>query len=90
MFRGLIQTQLAIAYGAPLGILGPTLLFGLRHLPADLFYANVWDATLQMWLCRQIQLYGAGLLLGLARHYGRSTYAPWIMHVLIFGSSLLV
>jgi membrane protease YdiL (CAAX protease family) len=90
MFRGLIQTQLTTAYSAPLGILGAALLFGLRHLPADLFYASIWGATPQMWLCRQIQLYGAGLLLGLARHYGRLTYAPWITHLLIFGSSLFV
>jgi hypothetical protein len=57
------------AYGAPIGILGAVLLFGLRHLPADLFYASAWNAAPQMWLCRQIQLYGGALLLGLARHW---------------------
>lgn len=88
MFRGLIQTQLAAAYGAPVGILGAALLFGLRHLPADLFYASVWNATPQMWLSRQLQLYGGALLFGLARHVGRSTYASWMMHVFIFGSIL--
>ncbi len=85
MFRGLIQTDLSSDYGALAGILGAALLFGLRHLPADLFYGQAWKATPQMWLAREIQLYSGGLLYGLARHFGGSTYASWIAHLLTFG-----
>jgi hypothetical protein len=55
-------------------------LFGLRHLPADLFYAQAWSATPQMWLTRQTQLYSGALLFGLARYLGRSTYASATAH----------
>jgi len=85
MFRGWIQTQVDNRYGAWAGFLLAVLLFGLRHLPADIFYANIWGATPRMWLARQFQLYAAAICLGLARHFGRSTYASAIMHVLLFG-----
>jgi membrane protease YdiL (CAAX protease family) len=84
LFRGLIQTQISIKYGPWLGLLVSALLFGLRHLPADIFYARAWHATPQMWVTRQLQLYSFALILGLARRYGRSTYAPAIAHALMF------
>jgi membrane protease YdiL (CAAX protease family) len=90
MFRGLLQGQLSRRFGAVPGILGAALLFGLRHLPADIFYAHAWSATPGMWVSRELQLYGAGLLLGLARHFGRSTYASWIAHVLLLGATLFM
>jgi membrane protease YdiL (CAAX protease family) len=80
MYRGLIQTQVGARYGRWWGLLLGTLLFGLRHLPADLFYARAWAATPQMWLTRQVQLYSGALLFGLGRYLGRSTYAPAIAH----------
>jgi membrane protease YdiL (CAAX protease family) len=80
MFRGLVQTQVGARHGRWWGLLLGALLFGLRHLPADLFYARAWAATPQMWLTRQIQLYSGALLFGLARYLGRSTYAPAIAH----------
>ena len=40
MFRGLIQTNFTRDYGAIDGILVAALLFGLRHLPADLYYGQ--------------------------------------------------
>lgn len=84
MFRGLIQTQVSHRYGAWAGILLAMLLFGLRHLPADIFYAQLSNATAGMWLSRVAELYlGAGLF-GLARHFGRSTCASATMHFLIF------
>ncbi len=84
MFRGLIQTQVSQRYGVWVGIILAMLLFGLRHLPADIYYAQLSPATAGMWLARQADLYlGAGLL-GLARHFGRSTYASATMHFLIF------
>lgn len=42
MFRGWIQTQVGQPYGTWIGLLLGALLFGLRHLPADLFYARIW------------------------------------------------
>ena len=84
MFRGWIQTQTGQCYGAWIGLPLGALLFGLRHLPADLFYAQIWQATPQMWLSRQVQLYLVALCLGLARHYGKSTYASAITHALVF------
>lgn len=84
MFRGWIQTQVGNRLGAWAGILTGALLFGLRHLPADIFYARAWQATPQMWLSRQVQLYALAFLLGLTRHIGKSTYASTLMHGLIF------
>ena len=84
MFRGLIQTQVSHRYGVWAGIFLTMLLFGLRHLPADIFYAQLSNATAGMWLSREVDLYlGAGLF-SLARHFGRSTYSSAIMHFLIF------
>ena len=84
MFRGLIQTQISQKYGVWIGILLTVVLFGLRHLPADIFYAQVWQATPRMWLARQTDLYLAATALGLARYFGRSTYASATMHLMIF------
>jgi membrane protease YdiL (CAAX protease family) len=88
MFRGLVQTQLGAKYGSWMGLLLGAILFGLRHLPADIFYARAWSATPQMWLTRQLHLYSLALILGLARRYGRSTYAPAIAHALMFLANL--
>jgi membrane protease YdiL (CAAX protease family) len=84
MFRGFIQTQVGKRYGVWVGLLLSVVLFGLRHLPADLFYARIWQATPQMWLSRQLQLYLGAICFGLARHYGKSTYASAITHGLFF------
>lgn len=40
LFRGLMQTQFA-KYGFWISMLLPVLLFGLRHLPDDIFYAHL-------------------------------------------------
>jgi membrane protease YdiL (CAAX protease family) len=84
MFRGFIQTQTSQYYGVWAGALLTIVLFGLRHFPADLFYANIWNATPRMWLAREADLYLAAILLSLARYFGRSTYASAAMHLLIF------
>ena len=89
MFRGLVQTQVGAHYGLWAGILLTMLLVGLRHLPADIFYAHIWHATPRMWLAREVDLYlGAGLL-SLARFFGQSTYASATMHFLIFMAILV-
>ncbi len=84
MFRGLIQTQTSQYYGVWAGILLTIILFGLRHLPADLFFAHVWSATPRMWLARQVDLYLGAILFSLARFWGRSTYASATTHFLMF------
>ncbi len=84
MFRGLIQTQVGKRYGEITGLLAAALLFGLRHLPNDFYYAQIWEATPQIWLSRQIQLYLGALVFGLARLFGKSTYASAITHGLFF------
>jgi len=83
MFRGWIQTQAGKRYGVWVAFLLSVVLFGLRHLPADLFYAQIWQATPRMWLSRQLQLYLGAICFGLARHFGKSTYASAIMHGLV-------
>lgn len=83
LFRGLMQTQLS-RYGFWVSLLLPALLFALRHLPDALFYGHLWNATPQMWLTQELELFTIAILLGLVRHYGRSTYASAIMHVLVF------
>jgi membrane protease YdiL (CAAX protease family) len=88
MFRGLIQTQVGIPHGFWAGFLMAALLFGLRHLPNDIYYAHIWQATPQMWLTRQVQLYLGALILGMARHFGKSSYASAIAHGLFLVSVL--
>lgn len=88
MFRGLIQTQAGRQYGASIGLLLAMVLFGLRHLPADIFYGQAWHATAQMWLSRQVQLYSLALALGLVRHYGKSTFSSAILHGLVYITAL--
>lgn len=88
MFRGWTQTQIGKRYGVWMGLLAGAVLFGVRHLPADLFYARIWQATPQMWLSRQLQLYLVALCLGSARHFGKSTYASAIMHALVLAMAL--
>jgi len=88
MFRGLAQTQIGKRYGAWVGILVTAVLFGLRHLPNDIYYAHVWRATPRMWLSRELQLYLAALVLGITRHIGRSTYASGVTHGLLLVTAL--
>jgi membrane protease YdiL (CAAX protease family) len=80
MFRGLIQTQVGKQYGIWIGVLVGALLFGLRHLPNDIYYAQIWQATPKMWISRQVQLYLGAVILGLARYFGKSTYSSAITH----------
>lgn len=84
MFRGWIQTQVGQRNNWWVGLLLGALLFGLRHLPADLFYASVWQATPQTWIARQTQLYLLAVVLGFTRHFGKSTFASATAHALVF------
>lgn len=86
MFRGFLQTTLTKEYGNWIGIGVPALLFGLRHLPMDLYAGLAQNAPLSAWICRMLQLYLGALLFGVVRCWGKSTWASWIIHemVLIF------
>ena len=77
----MIKRILLIWFPATFALAG---IFGLRHLPADIFYAGVWNAAPRMWLARQADLYPGAVLLGLARYYGKSTYASAVMHACAF------
>jgi membrane protease YdiL (CAAX protease family) len=80
MFRGYIQTELTHSYGALIGIIGTAFLFGLRHLPMDIYNGITQHSPLSAWTSRMLQLYLFALLLGMARHWAKSTWASWIMH----------
>jgi membrane protease YdiL (CAAX protease family) len=80
MFRGYIQTILTGEYGAWIGIGGAAMLFGLRHLPMDLYNGLVQHAPPSAWASRMLQLYIGALLFGIVRHRAKSTWASWIMH----------
>jgi membrane protease YdiL (CAAX protease family) len=80
MFRGYIQTALTQGYGAWIGIGATALLFGLRHLPMDLYNGLVQRASPAAWISRLLQLYTGALIFGIARHRAKSTWASWVTH----------
>ena len=80
MFRGYLQTTLTNEYGVWIGIGVTALLFGLHHLPMDLYAGLVQHASVSAWICRMLQLYLGALLFGIVRHWGKSTWASWIIH----------
>jgi membrane protease YdiL (CAAX protease family) len=80
MFRGWLQTTLTGAYGAWVGIGLTALLFGLRHLPMDLYAGLSQAAPASAWLSRMLQLYLGAIVFGLVRHWAQSTWASWLMH----------
>lgn len=87
MFRGWMQTQLAAHGPASLAILLPALLFGLRHLPLDLYEGHAGVAG---WTARLLELSGLALLMGLLRWRSASVAPGVILHgvlwwLVIFG-----
>jgi len=77
IFRGWMQTQLEARGPTWLSILLPALLFGLRHLPLDLYEGH---AGLAGWAARLLELYGLGLILGLVRWRARSIAPTVVLH----------
>lgn len=77
MFRGWMQTQLEASGPTWLSILLPALLFGLRHLPLDLYTGH---AGLAGWAARLLELYGWALVLGLIRWHTHSIAPTVILH----------
>jgi membrane protease YdiL (CAAX protease family) len=80
MFRGWIQTTLTRDYGVWLGVGITALLFGLRHLPMDLYAGLSQRAPVSAWTSRMVQLYLGALVFGIVRYRAGSTWAPWIVH----------
>lgn len=81
MFRGWMQTELEAHAPAWLSILLPALLFGLRHLPLDLYEGHAGFAG---WAARQLELYGVALLIGLVRWRTGSIASTIILHGLLW------
>ena len=80
MFRGYIQTALTEKWGVWAGIGLTALLFGLRHLPMDLYFGLSQHAGASAWLSRFVQLYAGAVVFGLVRYRARSVWASWITH----------
>jgi membrane protease YdiL (CAAX protease family) len=81
MFRGWMQTQLEARGQVWLSILLPALLFGLRHLPLDLYEGH---AGLAGWSARLLELYGLALILGLVRWRTRSIAPTVVLHAVLW------
>ncbi|HEX6384501.1 MAG TPA: type II CAAX endopeptidase family protein [Anaerolineae bacterium] len=77
MFRGWMQTQLEAQGRIWLSVLLPALLFGLRHLPLDLYEGH---AGLAAWAVRLLELYGLALVLGFIRWRSGSIAPAVILH----------
>ena len=82
MHRGFLQRGFTDAFGGTIGVLIPAILFGLRHLPSDLYFGWMHHSPPVAYINRFLQLYLGALIWGLARHYTRSTWASWIPHIL--------
>ena len=80
MFRGWIQTTLTQDYGVWVGIGVTALLFGIRHLPMDLYGGFSQQVPPSAWISRMLQLYVGAVVFGVVRHWAKSTWASWIMH----------
>ncbi len=88
MHRGYLQTVLPRRFGATLGVLVPALLWGLRHLPSDLYWGS--SASVAQWASRLIQLYVGALVFGLVRHRSGSLTVTGIAHLLLWMAVILI
>jgi membrane protease YdiL (CAAX protease family) len=77
MFRGWMQTQLAAHGPVWLSVALPALLFGLRHLPLDLYQGHAGTAG---WAARLLELYGLALIMGLIRWRTGSIVPTVVLH----------
>jgi len=85
MFRGYLQTIFTNRYGVWIGIGLTALLFGLRHLPMDLYYGISQQASFTAWLSRFMQLYLGAIVFGYVKYRAKSTWASWILHEGLLG-----
>ncbi len=90
MFRGYLQAEISKNHGVVMGVLIQTLLFGLRHLPSDIYFGLMQNSPAPAWANRFAQLYIFGLTLGLIRHFANSNWASWITHELMIIFILII
>jgi membrane protease YdiL (CAAX protease family) len=83
MFRGFLQPRLTAMYGATAGVLISAALFAIRHHPSDIYFGIVNGVPAAGWANRAVQLYVGAVIFGLVRHFARSTWASWILHMMI-------
>jgi membrane protease YdiL (CAAX protease family) len=83
MFRGFLQTRITTMYGPAAGILVPAVLFAVRHHPSDIYFGILNHVPLAGWVNRGVQLYVGAIIFGLVRHYARSTWASWLLHMMV-------
>lgn len=81
MFRGWMQTQLAAAGPTWLSVLLPALLFGLRHLPLDLYEGH---ADVAGWAARSLELYGLAVVMGVVRWRSGSVAPTMVLHAVLW------
>lgn len=77
MFRGWMQTRLETRTPVWLSIVLPALLFGLRHLPLDLYEGHAGVAG---WAARLLELYGLALVMSLIRWRTGSVSPTIVLH----------
>ena len=75
LFRGLIQTDLAAAFGIRWAIFGSSAIFAVMHL--------TWRSSLEL-----VFVFAVGLLLGYIYHRTRSLVLPTLVHAV--GNTVLV
>lgn len=70
-FRGLLQPRLVARFGTARGLTATAILFGAAHLAA-------WQGTIT--LLYALSVAGAGMVLGVIRHYSATLGAPTMAH----------
>lgn len=83
MFRGFLQTRLTAIYGTIAGILVPAVLFAIRHHPSDIYFGIINHVPPAGWANRAVQLYLGAIIFGLVRYFAHSTWASWLLHMMI-------
>lgn len=72
---GVVGSQLSLGWH---GV--TALLFGMRHLPMDVYTGLSQQAPPLAWISKMLQLYLGAAVFGVARHQAESTWASWIVH----------
>lgn len=79
-FRGLLQGRLVSRYGAVRGIAVTSVAFGAAHLVA-------WQGSVTLYY--GLSVAGAGLVLGVIRHYSGTLGAPTFAHAFFNAQALI-
>ena len=90
MFRGFLQPRLTALWGTTAGVLATAALFAIRHHPSDISFGMVNGVPLAGWVNRGVQVYAGAVVFGLVRLFAGSTWASWILHMLIVALILIL